>query len=208
MPAIGPIGTSALVACHECDTLHRRVPLRRHALARCTRCGALLYSPPPFSAQQLFALVLGSLLVFMIAMAFPIVGLEVQGTRVSSTLPEAIWRLWDQERPVVAVLVFATTALFPLLELSALLYLLWHLLHGRCAPGFARVVGAVQALRPWGMIEVFMLGVLVAVVKLSHMAHVIPGVALWAFGALTFLLAAVVSFDPRHLWELAEDARP
>ena len=59
----------------------------------------------------------------------------------------------------------------------------------------------VQAFRPWGMIEVFMLGVLVALVKLSHLAHVLPGIALWAFAVLTVLMATILSFDPRTLWD-------
>ena len=61
----------------------------------------------------------------------------------------------------------------------------------------------MQSLRPWGMIEVFLLGVLVAIVKLSSMATVVPGPALWAFVALTVLLTAVLSFDPRAFWEMA-----
>jgi paraquat-inducible protein A len=59
---------------------------------------------------------------------------------------------------------------------------------------------AIEFCRPWGMIEVFMLGVLVSLVKLSAMANVLPGVALWAFGALTMLLALVLSYDLRNLW--------
>jgi uncharacterized paraquat-inducible protein A len=51
------------------------------------------------------------------------------------------------------------------------------------------------------MIEVFLLGVLIAMVKLASMASVIPGVALWAFGALTIALTATLSFDPRRLWQ-------
>jgi uncharacterized paraquat-inducible protein A len=50
------------------------------------------------------------------------------------------------------------------------------------------------------MIEVFLLGLLVAMVKLASMATVIPGIALWAFGALTIALTATLSFDPRRLW--------
>jgi len=66
--------------------------------------------------------------------------------------------------------------------------------------------GAV-ALRPWGMIEVFMLGVLVTLVKLSGVARVIPEVSLFAYGALTVLLAAVTAFDLRGLWDQV-DALP
>ncbi|MGH7186685.1 MAG: paraquat-inducible protein A, partial [Pseudomonadota bacterium] len=59
----------------------------------------------------------------------------------------------------------------------------------------------VQTVRPWGMVEVFMLGTLVSLAKLMHIAHVVPGVAIWSFGALMFLLAAAAaSFDPHDLW--------
>ena len=61
---------------------------------------------------------------------------------------------------------------------------------------------AIQSVRPWGMIEVFLLGVLVAIVKLSSMATVVAGPALWAFVALTVLLTAVLSFNPNAFWEM------
>jgi paraquat-inducible protein A len=69
------------------------------------------------------------------------------------------------------------------------------------------LVKLLLSLRPWGMVEVFLLGVLVAFIKLSSMAHVIAGPALWAFGILTVLLTAVISFDPRAFWEMAFEAR-
>jgi len=73
--------------------------------------------------------------------------------------------------------------------------------------GFSILVRAMQSLRPWGMIEVFLLGVLVAIVKLSSMARVLPGPALWAFVALTVLLTAVLSFDPRGFWQVVFERR-
>jgi len=67
-------------------------------------------------------------------------------------------------------------------------------------PGVRKLLHLMQYVRPWGMIEVFLLGVLVALVKLSNIANVLPGVALWAFAALTIVLTVVVSFNPRYLW--------
>ena len=66
----------------------------------------------------------------------------------------------------------------------------------------------IQFVRPWGMIEVFMLGVLVTLVKMVSIARVIPEAALFAFGALTLMFAVVVSFDPRALWDIANTLRP
>jgi len=103
---------------------------------------------------------------------------------------------------VVALLVLATTILFPLLQLCILVYLLIPLRREHRPLGFAILVRLMQSLRPWGMIEVFLLGVLVAVVKLSSMATVVPGPALWAFVALTVTLTAVLSFNPGAFWEM------
>jgi paraquat-inducible protein A len=58
----------------------------------------------------------------------------------------------------------------------------------------------IQTLRPWVMVEIFLLGVIVAFVKMTSMATVLPGAALWALSALTFLFAAVLSFNPRYIW--------
>ena len=63
----------------------------------------------------------------------------------------------------------------------------------------------VQSIRPWGMMEVFMLGILVSVVKLVKMFKVIPGISLWAFTVLIFVLAALAtSFDFHQAWERAK----
>ncbi len=195
-----------LVACHECDALYRRRPLARGQAARCARCGARLYRAAPFTVPELLALVMAAMIVFLIANGFPIITLEMQGSRSASTLLGAVVTTWREGRPVIASLVLATTVLFPWLELSAMLYLLAFLVFGQRPPGFVRVLAVVQALRPWGMIEVFMLGIVVAIVKLSMSFTVVPGPALWAFGTLTLLLAAVVSYDPHHLWELGDQA--
>ena len=108
----------------------------------------------------------------------------------------------------VALLVLATTLLFPLLQLCILFYLLVPMRYERRPAGFGVLVNALVALRPWGMIEVFLLGVLVAIIKLSSLAQVIAGPALWAFVGLTVLLTAVLSFNPRTFWEMAFEPRP
>jgi paraquat-inducible protein A len=156
----------------------------------------------------MLALVSGALLVFLLANAFPIVDLEVQGIRNGASLIGSILALIEQDRLLVALLVFATTVLFPLVDLLTM-FALFATLAGNRPPGpwFARLFRFVRVLRPWGMIEVFMLGTLVALVKLSHMARVLPGVSLWAFGALTVLMAVIVSFDFHWLWVEAESRR-
>ncbi|HWX00912.1 paraquat-inducible protein A [Collimonas sp.] len=192
-----------LIACEGCDALYRKVQLRRGEIAHCPRCGTELDRDDGRQRERILPLTVASLIMFLIANSFPIVEIELQGLRSQTTLFGAVLSLSAEGMSLVAMLVLATTILFPLLQLLFLLYLLLTLRSDRTPPGFRWLVHAMQNLRPWGMVEVFLLGVLVAVVKLSNMATVLPGVALWAFGVLTVLLTAVVSFNPRRFWQMA-----
>jgi len=196
--------SAPLVACHECDLLQREVPLPAGGMARCVRCGAELYRDRPESLDRALALTLGALLLFAIANSFPILGLALQGQVISATLYDTVDRLWHEDMKSVAALVFATTIAMPALELGALAYLLGPVRFGHLPPHFSLVFRVLQAVRPWGMVEVLMLGVLVSLVKLAHLAGVVPGIALWSFGALMLVMAAMAAvFDPRALWDRA-----
>ncbi|WP_449413299.1 paraquat-inducible protein A [Pandoraea soli] len=188
------------MACPNCDTLHRRTDVPPREAARCVRCHSVLYRAPDLRLSRVLALTLSCLIVFAIANAFPIVEIEVQGIYTRTTLIGAAWALYREGMWLVALLVFTTTVLSPLSQLLALVHLIGPLSVGRRPYAVFHVMRAIEFCRPWGMIEVFMLGVLVSVVKLSSMASVLPGIALWAFGALTVLLAMVLSYDLRNLW--------
>ena len=194
--------TDAIV-CEGCDAVYRRAPLRPREVARCPRCGTELERHPGEQQRRILPLTVASLIMFAIANLFPIVEIELRGLRSQTTLAGAVVTLASEGLSPVALLVLATTIAFPLLQLCILAWLLVPLARQRRPPGFAWLVRVMQSLRPWGMIEVFLLGALVAIVKLSSMATVLPGPALWAFMALTVLLTAVLSFNPRAFWEMA-----
>ncbi|MBR8316287.1 paraquat-inducible protein A [Burkholderia dolosa] len=196
-----------LIACHECDALLHKPRLSGREVARCPRCDALLYRNSAAQIERICALALAALITFVIAQTFPILEMDVNGTRVQTTLIGAIDALWHQDMAIVGVMVFCSTVLFPLIEMSALLYLLLPMRRGVVPPGFNLVLRAIQLVRPWGMIEVFMLGILVTIVKMVSLARVVPEAALFAFGALTLMLAVVLMFDPRTLWDVADDVR-
>ena len=197
--------SAALIACHECDALFQKRALPEHSTANCPRCGARLYRGATPHLDRICATTLAALITFVIAQAFPIVELDANGITSQTTLIGAIIALWGEHMEFVAVLVFCATILFPLGELTALLYVLMPVRAGYVPPGFHVTLRAIQFVRPWGMIEVFMLGVLVTLVKMLSVARVIPEAALFAFGALTLMVAVVVSFDPRSLWDIAAD---
>jgi len=196
------IEVPAVVVCEGCDAVYRKAELRAREVARCPRCSTELGRHPGEQRRRILPLTVASLVLFMLANLFPIVEIELQGRRSQTTLFGAVLALNSEGMSPVALLVLATTLLFPFLQLCILLYLLAPLAPLR-RPGFSWLVRLMQSLRPWGMIEVFLLGVLVAIVKLSSLATVLPGPALWAFICLTVLLTSVLSFDPRLFWQTA-----
>ena len=196
-----------VVVCEGCDAVYARSPLRRREVASCPRCGTELDRHSGTQQQRLLPLTVAGLIMFAIANLFPIVEIELRGLHSQTTLAGANVTLTGENMSPVALLVLVTTLLFPLLQLLFLLWLLVPLQRHRRVKGFAWMVRAMQSLRPWGMVEVFLLGVLVALVKLSGLATVIPGPALWAFMALTVLLTAILAFDPRGFWEMLDDSQ-
>jgi paraquat-inducible protein A len=191
---------SGLIACEHCDALYRKPQLDLHEAARCRHCNAELEHYVQGKHRHVLPLTIASTIMFVIANAFPLVAMELQGIHSQTTLIGAVLTLNAEGKTFVAAAVLATTILFPLLQLLLLLYLFVPLPHYGRATASRLAVRILQVLRPWGMVEVFVLGAIVALVKLSSMATIIPGIALWALGCLGLLLAAVFAFDPRYLW--------
>jgi len=140
-------------------------------------------------------------ILFLVANAFPVLGINLQGNGNTVTLLQAVYDLWKQDMPLVSTLTFVTAILVPGLELVLMLYLLLPLYRGHVPPGTGQIMRLLHTIKPWGMVEVFMLGILVSLVKLVQDFRIIPGVALWSFGGLTLLLAALAaSFNHRDVW--------
>lgn len=197
---------SALIACHDCDLLQAKIALAPGSSARCVRCGATLYQRPQHHIDYPIAWAITAVALFTIANAFPVLSLEIQGHQTSTTLVGAAVTMQHQGMPLVAALVLGTTLIAPSLGLVAMLYVLIPLRFGRLMPGFVALTRLLQTIAPWGMIEVFVLGLLVSLVKLQHLATVIPGIGLWAFIALMLTsVAATATYDPHLIWQHIAD---
>ena len=193
-----------IIACRECDCLQREVTPPLHGSAQCVRCGAELFRNKPASLDHTLAFLLAAAVFFVIANSFPLLSLDAQGVRTTTTLFGASHALFVHGDPVLAVLVFMTTVLFPGVEIGSMLYLLANLKSGHRPHWIAPVFRLVEAIKPWGMISVFMLGALVSLVKLHNIASVVPGLALYSLGALILMLtASEAAFEPRELWSRA-----
>jgi len=108
----------------------------------------------------------------------------------------------------LGLLVLAASILFPFLKIIGMLYVLVPLEMNRRSWKAAPVFRVVAHCQTWAMMDVYLLGVIVAVIKLADLATLVPGVAIYSFGALILTLAAADSvLDPHAVWEKMEDLR-
>lgn len=194
-----------IVACHECDLL-QTISLRDEpARYYCSRCGMLLRRTVRNGLDKALALSITGILLFTIANLFPFLSLNANGQIQEATLWSGSLELYRADQPLLAFLVLMTTIVFPLLDLAGTLFVLWPLKFGKTTKAATALYRWLRTLRPWGMLEIFMLGILVALVKLGDVATVIPDIALYSFGLLIFTLAATSYVtDPEWIWERLE----
>ena len=196
---------NTLIACHECDLIHRIQPIAEAGVAKCSRCGAKLYGKKKNSLDRTLALTIAGLTLFVLANGFPLLSMKIGAQVQQATLFTGIKELYAEGMWIVALLVLLTTIVVPLIQLLCYLYVLLPLKFNRRPLMLVPVFRFVQSLAPWSMMEVFMLGILVSVVKLAGMAKIVPGISLFAFLALIFTLAATAaSLDPHLIWDQVE----
>ncbi|NIQ89188.1 MAG: paraquat-inducible protein A [Deltaproteobacteria bacterium] len=194
--------TESLIACHECDLLHKIQPLPDGGAARCVRCDALLYYQKKDSLDRTLSLTIAGLVLFIVANTFPFLAMKSGSMVRETTLITGVKGLYAQGMQSLALLVFLTSILVPFVHIAGMLYVLVPLKFNRVPRNLALVYRFIRSLQPWGMMEVFMLGILVSYVKLAKMAKIIPGLAIYSFVVLIFVLAgAAASLDPRIVWD-------
>lgn len=191
-----------LVACRECDALQAVPQLSSGDAIACRRCGAHLGHRRMATLERVLPLTLAAAVLFVLANTSPIVAIEVAGNRSSTSLLGTVFELYRQGVTGVAVIVFLTGFVAPAAQFILLAYALSALAVRRRLRALPAAVRLLAVLRPWAMVEIFMLGALVSLVKLAGLARVIPGVGLWSlFGVIILTAAAYATFDAADYWE-------
>ncbi len=177
------------------------------------RCGCVLHRDRPDSLNRTLALTIAGVVLFIVANSFPFLSFEMQGQSTHTTLLTGVTDLYQGGNWFIAAVVLFTSILAPGLQLTLLLVVLISLALERMPFWLPRLFRWVRTLAPWGMMDVFMLGILVSVVKLSEIATIFPGASLFAFGVLILVLAAAqAALDPDLVWSrvplATEHSRP
>jgi len=178
------------------------VPLQPKQAAKCSRCGAGLYRETKNSLDRTLALSITGLVLFILANIFPLMTFQMQGRSQSNTLISGVLEFISGGFVGLGILVFLVSILIPFVYLAGLLYVLLPLKFSRRPWKLVPVFKVIDTLRPWAMIEIYMLGIFVAIVKLADFATIDAGIGLFAFAGLFVVIAAAsFSLDPRIIWE-------
>ncbi|MDA8160302.1 MAG: paraquat-inducible protein A [Desulfobacteraceae bacterium] len=193
---------SQILACHDCDLVQTLPPLAMGMVAQCPRCGAILRRTQFNSINRTVGWLLAGVILYALAVSLPFLAMQTQGVSNQISLTTGIVTLYRQGMGGLGLVVLLTCLVVPLFTMLGLLYVLLPLLKGLCPPWAAQVFALTQRLKPWGMMEVYMLAILISMIKLAKMASLVPGPALYSLIILIFVLAAaLVSLDSHLIWE-------
>ena len=188
------VGSDDLIACSGCDLLHHKRQLNVGEVAHCTRCGDILQTRKPDTVDRTLALAFAALVFLVVSLVTPFLELSRAGIESNISVLDAVYALWHSNMRWLGI---TTLALIVLIPLFRLLILVWVL-------GTLRVNRTVQKsmksgyrwavlLEPWAMADIFMVGVLISLVKISSLATLSLGVGFWSL-----LILLIVSFFISH----------
>jgi paraquat-inducible protein A len=192
-----------LLACETCGLAQRVEEVEPGMTAECIRCGSPILSRPASGPQTTAALTIAALVLYIPANIYPILSMNLYGTYSENTIWDGVVSLMQYNEYLVAAIVFLASIVVPLLKLLGLLFLVASVRWGRGRRLRARthIYKFIEAIGPWAMLDVFLLAILVALVKLGDLGKIIPGPGLIAFTCVVvFTMLASQSFDPKLIW--------
>ena len=192
---------SDLIICEHCDSVFRVRVLARGEVARCSRCGAVLFQGRRVAVEGTLALVIAAAVAFVVANVYPVLRIGLQGLHTEATLWQSALALAYSPAAPIALAAALVMIVAPLVQIVGLHWLLVHAYLGRRAPGFTQWMHLLVKLQPWSMVEVGLLGVLVSVIKLSSVLDVAPGIGVWGMATQMILMALIAHRDLHWLWE-------
>lgn len=192
--------------CHHCGALFERIPLLPGQWSRCLRCDEVLETSSLFNAPAWLAIILAALITFLVANAFPVAALSFQGASQATTFLGAAQAAVEAGFWEVALLTALVGFGLPVLMLVLLAILFVPLAVGRLPRYFETLLRVLAWIKPWCMVPVFLLGALVAIVKLVDLAQLSIGFGLYATAASAVFFTALSRLTPDKVRYLALDA--
>lgn len=193
---------SKILLCHECDLLIDNQEIAEGSKLECPRCGHVLYKQKHNTINKTLAYTITALICFYPAVTESIMILNMSGFYQEQSLIGGARVLLHEHYYLVAILTFMSSLLVPLLRLLLLFYVTLSLSINYFHRSLLWSFRLYHHVEEWGMLDVYMLGIIVSVVKLLSMAEIQPGFGLWAYaGLLVASILATTSLNPHEVWE-------
>ncbi|ATG48115.1 paraquat-inducible protein A [Celeribacter ethanolicus] len=198
-----------VIACPSCDALMHDRDVALGETLRCPRCHAVIEAPRALAMTRIIMLALAALILMIAAIFFPFLELGAAGMVRRSSLLDTVMAFSTGLTAPLTLAMAALIVVLPVTRFLALLYVLGPMAFGwRPARYAAPVFRLAEALRPWAMAEVFVVGVAVALVKVAGLAHISIGPAFWAFVALVIVTVLKDNFMSRvTVWKTLDARR-
>ncbi|AHG22303.1 membrane protein [Chania multitudinisentens RB-25] len=185
--------------CCECDLLFILPPLTKNQAAYCPRCHAKIVHGHDWPMSRLTAMAVTMLLLMPFAFTGPLISIRLLDTRINASLLEGIWQINSQGDPITASMVAFCTLGAPLTLALSLLYLRFGHRYGM---NLRPVLLMLERLKEWVMLDIYLIGMAVAAIKVKEYADVQAGSALIAYLLLTLLsILTLTHTNLEQLWE-------
>ncbi|KPG97995.1 paraquat-inducible protein A [Pseudomonas sp. MYb2] len=196
------VNTEHLIICEHCDCVYEKVTLAKHQKTSCVRCGGVLQRFNGLTVEQRLALTFTAAVLWLFANFYPVMSISMKGLKNSATLWDSVLALSQGPITFIAMVAAIAIIIAPAFQLVLLTWVLSFALGGKRAPGFKLCMRWLETLRPWSMLEVCLLGAMVAVFKLAGLLDVLPGIGLFALAALSLMMIRIAGRDIRDLWDI------
>lgn len=193
------------LTCHQCGAVYLRPELEPDQWAQCIRCNSVLESYAAFTPNAWLAIILTAFISLFFANIYPVATLYVQGQGQAATFFDAVSVVWKEGYQEVAIVTFAAGFLLPVFQLSLLFSVMLPLSLRRLPAYFEWAIKMIDHLKPWCMVPVFLVGILVSVVKLAGLASLVAGVGLFATACAAIFITSTGRLDAHRLRLMALD---
>ncbi len=192
--------------CPQCDTLFALPEMKSHQSAFCPRCDAKVRDGRDWSLTRLAAMAVTMLLLMPFAWSEPLLKLYLLGVRIDANVLQGIWQMTRQGSPLTAAMVLFCTVGAPLVLVAAIAYLWFGNILGM---NLRPVLLMLEKLKEWVMLDIYLVGVGVASIKVQDYAFLQPGIGLFAFISLVLLsILTLIHLNVEQLWERFYPQRP
>lgn len=190
--------------------MHYRPSLPAGTQARCERCEHVVFTNKAHSIDRALAASLAGIVLLIVSLWLPFLALSRSGFESQISVLDAVSALWLSDMRWLAIFSLGFIVLLPLVRLSFIAWVLWQLrLDKPARPAMRWAFRWAEFLEPWAMAEIFMVGVVVSLVKISSIAALTVGLAFWSLLALiavTTLVSVVLCRDT--VWQRLTNSSP